>query len=237
MPALLLLLACAAGPPDDSPPEETGARDSATDSAPLDSQPPTVPHLLRFFGDGERLTELPVTVDGQAHVSDAAAELSLDLTPGRTVRVEHQPEGFLHNIFLLHAAGEATTWELTTSSHEKLALLPGGAGVSQDPALGVVVVSVFDGALGAPFAGARVSLEGHTGQVLLPTPQGFLSTDTLTEDSLGLLFFANATPGEATITITPPLEATCGLAPGAGPVPTAPVAADGYTAIVVICAR
>lgn len=229
-PLLILLAACT-------------AKDSTADSTPaeVDSEVPYddtategVPLTLRFFGDGERLANVAVEIDGEAHVADASAELSLRAMATQTLRVEHQPEGYRRNVFLLDPPLEPLTWELTTSSKEKLSILLEPR-VTLDDALGVVVVGVYWGEVGVPYAGTRIELDGHVGPTLLPTPEGFLDANTLTEDSMGLVFFANATPGEAAVRLTTPEPAECGLAPGLGPIPAAPVVEDGYTALVVIC--
>lgn len=238
---LALLSACTGPTPKDAAVADDSADSELTpdDSAAVDDSgdPQLVPFTLRLFGDGERLGGVLVTDQhGAVHEADAQAELTLSVPPDEPLRLEHQPSGYHRNLFLLHSPATGGVWELATSSREKLALLLESVASPQDPALGLLAVSVYLEQVGVPYVGAQLSLDDHSGELLLPTrSQGFIHHDTLTEDSLGLLLFTNAQPGERDLQLTLPGDARCGLAPGEGVIPPATVLPDGHTVMTVLC--
>jgi hypothetical protein len=115
-------------------------------------------------------------------------------------------------------------------------------GVTADPALGMLVVSVEepDGSGGFdPIVGATVSLDTSYDLAIVSDPDGtsgYSEGNMLVEGGSTFVVFGNVTPGEVRITVQTPTSMACTTAPSETSLDvSANVFADEFTTIVYVC--
>lgn len=221
---LLFLLACTGEPLDTA----------ATDTAPADAATVTGEFQIINALSGAPLSGATASVGDQSVETgdDGIAALSLPAEERFEVTVRH-PD-YMDYVLAGEAAEDDFLYITFAATRATTEAVISGLGGALNPSRGILVVSVDDPQL-APLTGASAAIDQPYDLAFVFTATSAELGDTLQPGGGSFVSFTNVPAGTAIVSVTPPGDEGCELAPALEGDGLAPIYADTVTVMTWIC--
>jgi hypothetical protein len=178
-----------------------------------------------------------VTVEsptGLTERTDEEGVTRFDLDSGGTFQFSLKQDGAIDHLVFGPTGAEDFTYRAFLTTENMLAMVGGLLGTSQENGTGILVVFIDYDDLEA-VVGANASIGSAHGETWVMTDDAPTFGDTIPEGGNGFIVFPNITPGETSVTVTPPDGVVCSAFPGGGQMPNPPVFINHATIVTFHC--
>ena len=219
----LLTLACSTAPSGD----DTGTAEQPTINA-------TVVVLDAMNGSG--MADVTAINDqGQSTTTNSSGSATLPVPADSDFQVRLQKEGDIDHVLFGPTGPEDFQYVTFFAQQSMITMVVNMLGATTVEGTGVVVVGIDYDDL-RPAVGATASIDAVSGDPWVLGARGAAYGDTIPQGGMGMVAFPNVPPGDLSVTVTPPPNASeCTAFPGGGEMPTVPVGMNEVTVVTFHC--
>lgn len=175
--------------------------------------------------------ELPA---GLTETTDGEGTTSFSIPSGGTFQFSQRKNGAIEHLVFGPTGTEDFTYQSLLITESMLATVNEALGTSQEDGTGLLMVIIAYDDLHA-VVGARASIGVEHGESWTMIDAAPTLGDTVPEGGNGVVLFPNISPGETSVTVTPPDGVACAAFPGGGQMPNPPVLIHHVTIVTFRC--